>query len=154
MEMRPGDAVEGTDQESLEVADRQVYEASHSSPLSGRVARGSWAWSRAMAVRLLKASLRTLRPTPTRRLNPPTCSGVTPSTTCSARKLACSSSRSKTNIAGCLHSAPRPVAGAPAAHQGVVRLYQPRQPAPPVPLVYDAPQLAQHRLRGSEEPAP
>ncbi len=79
----------------------------HSSAFSGGVGRGSCAWSLARTVRPLKASLRIVRPSPSRRLKAATRSWVTPPATWAASKPARSPRRSTANGTGCLPPAPR-----------------------------------------------
>ena len=149
LQARTGDAVEGADQEPLEVADHEVHEGQ---PLVGLLRRGGTRFvvvvpsqNRQAAVGVA-AHREAVAQAPAERGHLLVGDAV--------HRLGGQEAGPVPLALHCEQHGPlalgaaAALAGPLAAHQGVVRLHQPRQPVATVPVAHGAAQLAQHRLRG------
>ena len=144
-----GDPVEGADQEPLEVADHQVHEGQ---PLVGLLRRGGArlvivvAGEDRQAAVGVAADREAVAEAPAERGHLPVGDAVHRLGGQEAGPVPLALHREQHRPLA-LGAAPA-LPAALAAHQGVVRLHQPRQPVGPIPVAHGAAQLAQHRLRG------
>ena len=148
LDMRFGDAVEGADQESLEVADHQVHQGQ---PFVGFVWRGGARLVRVVpgqdrqALEGIAADRDVGAQAPTELADMLVADGGNRLGRQETSPPAVALHREQHRLLAL--GAAAALAGTLAAHQGVVRLHQPRQPVGPVPVTHGASQLAQHRLR-------